>query len=93
MIRLHPTHPYLKLRLYEPVIVRVRDNLWSVKYRSFNAIRQDRDFDTRQAAEAFVTSLPERVAWTNIDEDEGVEAYQAAEIFWHELAERRRCSG
>jgi hypothetical protein len=85
MIILHPDHPYLKK--FKPWVIHIQckdgREIWSVRWRSFDTMKQDADFPTKAQADAFIATLPQRT--TDIDEDCGPEEFAMADAFWRDL--------
>jgi hypothetical protein len=80
-VTLHPAHPYLTG--FSTTLLRLSGGGWRLKWRSFDTVRQDRDFATEAEALNFAATLPEKS--TTLDEDCGPEAFRDADEFWREM--------
>jgi hypothetical protein len=82
--RLPADHPYAELGKGE--VYENRRGRWVVQYRDFFEVKQDRDFDNREEAEAFAATLPQLVF-----KDDNFGPVEMAEFDWewHYLKELR----
>ncbi len=73
------SHPYF--RCMNPVILKMRNGHYMIKWRDFLTIKQDRDFATMQEARMFAANLLREPAAFSCSSGE----FSEADCFWREL--------